>query len=255
MDSGLKFYLKSIKEFIPKYEASILVCGAGRSDKIVFETLQYYKVTMSGMDLRPGITGKFMQLQENAEELSFNDNAFDYCVMHASIHHTRLPHKVLTELYRVSRKGFLVIEGRDSLVIKIAQFIGLVEECEVKGNFPGSGVNGTDIPNYIFRWTEREVTKTIKCFDPCFEHKIEFRYGTYYPDGKGKSAWKRMLINLFYPWYMVVMWLFPRQQNRFAFFVNKAVHEKELQPWLYRNNQSGLIEVNRDYIKNVYLKR
>jgi SAM-dependent methyltransferase len=255
MDSGLKFYLKNIQEFIPEHNASILVCGAGISDKQAFELLPYENLTMSGMDLRPGITGGFKQLNENAEELSFEDNSYDYCVMHASVHHTRLPHKVLTELYRVSRKGFLVVEGRDSMLMRLTQLIGITEEYEVRGNFPGSGVNGTNIPNYIFRWTEREIMKTIKCYEPCYRHKFEFRYGTFYPDGKGKSAWKRILIKVLYPGYKVIMSLFPRQQNRFAFFVKKACHENEIHPWLLLNSQSGLIEVDRAYIRNVYLKR
>ncbi|MDI9257701.1 class I SAM-dependent methyltransferase [Flavobacterium sedimenticola] len=254
MDSGLQFYVKNIKEFIKDQNASILICGAGASDKKVFELLSYTNVTMSGMDLRPGITGSFKQLKENAEALSFEDNAYDYCIMHASVHHTRLPHKVITELYRVSRKGFLVIEARDSFLMRATQFIGLTEEYEVKGNFPGSGVNGTDIPNYIFRWTEEEIKKTIKCYDPCYHHDFEFRYGTYYPDGEGKSSWKKVMIKMLQPIHSMVMFLFPKQGNRFAFFVKKAGLNSDLQPWLKRNEQS-LIEVDRHYIKNVYLRR
>lgn len=174
------FYAKMVQEFIRDNNASILVCGAGTIDAKVFEGLPYANITMCGMDLRPGIQGNFKMLHENAEALSFGDNAFDYLIMHASIHHVRLPHKVLTELYRVSKKGFLAIESRDSVLIRITQKTGLTEEYEVKGNFPGSGVNGTDIPNYIYRWTEREVEKTIKCFDPCFKQKYYYRYGTIY---------------------------------------------------------------------------
>ena len=254
MNAALKFYKKNLKEFIPDINASILVCGAGISDSKVFEMLSYKNVTMSGMDLREGITGRFKQLQENAEALSFEDNTFDFCVMHASVHHTRLPHKVITELYRVSSKGFLVIEGRDSLFMRLTQYIGLTEEYEVKGNFPGSGVNGTDIPNYIFRWTEKEIIKTIKCYEPRFKHRFAFRYGSYYPDGAGKSTWKRGIIKILYPLYWILKSIFPKQQNRFAFFVYKP-DDKHLLPWLYRNKQSGEIEVDRKYIKEVYLNR
>ncbi len=249
------FYAKIVQEFIRDNNASILVCGAGTTDTKVFGRLPYINVTMCGMDLRPGIQGKFKMLHENAEALSFGDNAFDYTIMHASIHHVRLPHKVLTELYRVSKKGFLAIESRDSVLIRITQKIGLTEEFEVKGNFPGSGVNGTDIPNYIYRWTEREVEKTIKCFDPCNKQKYYYRYGTVYPDGVGISLRKKYMINIFQPIHRCLSFIFPKQQNHFSFFVGKCTEAGGLHPWLALDSESKSVIVNREYIKNTYLNR
>jgi ubiquinone/menaquinone biosynthesis C-methylase UbiE len=77
------------------------------------------------------------------------DKSFDDAVIHAAIHHTLLPHKVLTESYRFSRKGALAFESRDSLLIRFAERLGLTQSYEVAGNYPGMGVNGTDIPNFI----------------------------------------------------------------------------------------------------------
>ena len=47
---------------------------------------------------------------QNAESLSFVDDSFDYVViMPQSI--TSVPHKVLTEMYRVAKKGVLAFES------------------------------------------------------------------------------------------------------------------------------------------------
>lgn len=248
-------YSEIVNEFIPNNNDSILVCGAGKSDSIVFEKLPFTNVTMCGKDLRPGLQGKFKMKHENAEKLSFKNNSFDYCVMHASIHHTRLPNNVICELYRVSRKGFLAIESRESLLIRLTQRLGITEEFEVKCNFSGSGVNGTDIPNYIFRWTERGVIKTIKCFDPCYNNEYLFKYNTIYPDATGIGVFKKTIIKCSTIFYKVLISFFPKQQNHFSFFVKKENSINKLHPWLQVNEDNGEVEVDRDYIKNTYLNR
>jgi hypothetical protein len=121
--------------------------------------------------------------------------------MRGAIHHCRLPHKVITELYRVSRKGFLAIESSDCFLIRAAQYLGLSEAYEVAGNFAGHGVNGTDIPNYIYRWTEREIEKTIKSFAPEFTHEFRYLYGSVYPVHGFTSA-ARLIVKAAWPLYL-----------------------------------------------------
>ena len=254
--SGISaIYADLVTEFVPDLDASVLVCGGGAEDRKVFEKLPYRNVFISGMDMRSDIHGENTPKFENAEELSFADDSFDYLVMHASIHHTRLPHKVLTELYRVSRKGFLAIESRDSLLMRSAESLGLTEAYEVAGNFAGHGVNGTDIPNYIYRWTEREVEKTIKTYAPHVNHRFEYRYSSHYPEGHGFRPGMKVLIRLLKPVYHGFKALFPKQQNHFAIFVHKPVIPDQLKPWLTYDEKSGEIEVDRDWIKNSYTKR
>src|SRR4051812_12374142 len=61
----------------------------------------------------------------DAENLPFPDDSFDWGFVHAGLHHCRVPHQGLAELLRVSRKGVLVIEARDSLVMRLAVRLGL----------------------------------------------------------------------------------------------------------------------------------
>lgn len=254
--TGVKaIYARELQRFIPHKQASILVCGAGSSDRDVFQALGYEDVSISGMDLRDQVHGLRSVQFENAEELSFADDSFDYAVMHAAVHHTRLPHKVLTELFRVSRKGFLVIESRDSILMRVASRLGLTEQYEVAGNFAGHGVNGTDIPNFIYRWTEREVEKTIKTFAPHLNHTFEFSYSSHYPEGHGFGQGMRLLIKALKPVYMVFRWLLPKQQNHFAFFVYKPTVPGDLKSWVRWNKETGELEVDRAWIKSSYSKR
>jgi len=248
-------YADWLTEFIPDTDASILVCAAGQSDRRVFESLEYKNVLFSGMDLRNEIHGETVPQFENAEALSYDDDQFDYAVMHAAIHHTRLPHKVLTELYRVSRKGFLAIESRDSSLIRLAQRLGLTERYEVAGNFAAHGVNGTDIPNYIYRWTEREIEKTINVFAPHLNHSFEYRYASHYPDGHGFQSGMKIVVKLLKPAYSLFCALFPKQQNHFAFFVPKPSVPDHLKPWISYDHETGAFDVDQEWIKRHYTKR
>ena len=58
-------------------------------------------------------------------------------------------------MYRVSSKGIIVIEGNDSLLIKIANYFGMSQEYELSAVISGDyshdlgGVDNTNIPNYL----------------------------------------------------------------------------------------------------------
>jgi ubiquinone/menaquinone biosynthesis C-methylase UbiE len=47
--------------------------------------------------------------------MAFDDNSFDFAIVHNGLHHCYSPHRGLLELYRVSRQGILVFEPRDTL--------------------------------------------------------------------------------------------------------------------------------------------
>lgn len=248
------FYRRVLSEIITDKTASILVCGGDITDKEVFASLGYLNVVISGMERRVYDYSPFAWREENVESLSLPDKSVDYTVIHAAIHHTRLPHKVLTELYRVSKKGALAFESRDSLLIRFAERLGLTQSYEVAGNYPGMGVNGTDIPNFIYRWTEREIRKTISSYSPYFGHRILFRYGTVWPSGPDLSKTKKLVIKLIRPLYNAFVKLFPRQQNQFAFYIEKPSMPESLLPWLVFNDAEHKIEVDYKWISLFYTK-
>lgn len=211
-------------------------------------------MTYTGMDLREQVNIHQKSIFENVEDLSFEDDAFDFALIKDTIHHTSLPHKAITELFRVSRKGCLIFEARDSALIRLASRVGLSEQYEVAGNFSGHGVNGTDIPNHIFRWTEREVKKTLRSYAPHVNHNIQYRYYSNYPVGHGFGSFGKFMIAMLKPAYLLFTTIFPRQQNIMAIFISKPRIPDDLKPWVgYDAEEKGLI-VNHDWIDHSYSK-
>ena len=186
--------------------------GAGSLDINLFKRLEYSNVTFSNIE---NTNEKNLNIYENIHDIKIDDSSYDYCVAHACIHHSSKPHLAVLELYRVSTKGALIIEARDSILSRLACYYKISEEYElsaVKKNKSSGGVDNSDIPNYVFRWTEREVSKLMKSYKPEIDHKI------YYDYGFNIKFTKSIFINLI---FKLFFFIFKKQQNLFSFFINK----------------------------------
>jgi len=261
MNARHLFYQNVATKLIKDKNVSLLVCGGGALDQEVLQKSGFHDVTISNLDTR--VTGDefapFKWKYENAESLTFPDESFDYVVIHAAMHHCFLPHKVLTEMYRVARKGVLAFESRDSVTMRLLERLGVAcsyEHAAVYFNdCQYGGVNNTEIPNYVYRWTEREVEKCIQSYAPHFKHKYVFEYGTAFPASaelENKSALKRYLLRLMSPFYRGFVKVFPNQQNLFAFYIEKPIKEPgSLFPWLmYDENKK--VTFNRQWGEKRY---
>jgi len=239
-DVRLLFYKDCINEFINNKNASILVIGGGENDKLVFQENGFIDVIISNIDERQNDSEyyPYKHCFQNAENLSYKDNEFDYVTAHATLHHFSSPHRGLTEMYRVSRKGVIVIESRDSWIMRLLIKLNITPAFETAAVYDNKckygGVNNICIPNYIYRWTEHEVEKTIKSFAPHVRHNILYAYGSDKPSAtkRSKSCTKKIIINILSPIYELIVKLFPKQQNLFAFFITKPVVPDDLQPWI-----------------------
>ncbi|MCB0846239.1 MAG: class I SAM-dependent methyltransferase [Bacteroidetes bacterium] len=250
------FYSKVVDELIPDKNASILICGGGELDKNTFLELGFSNVTVSNLDERMHKDSyhPFNWSFENAENLSFEDESFDYTVIHAAIHHASSPHKVLTEMYRVASKGVLAFESRDSFVMRILEKWELTQVYEHAAVYYNDckygGVNNTEIPNFIYRWTEREVEKTIKSFSPGLKHEFAYRYGTAFPctpEMEKNNSLKTIILKIARPFYFLFAKLFPRQQNLFAFFIKKPNAKTDFFPWLVYDEEKKNITFNKQW--------
>ena len=79
---------------------------------------------------------------------------------------------IILQMYRIAKKGLLVIEGNDGFLIKVACKFGYSEEFErsaIKNN--SGGVDNTNIPNFIIDG-QKEIYKLICSFKPNINHKI-----------------------------------------------------------------------------------
>lgn len=233
----IDFYRRTIAAWIPDRGASVLVVGGGDNDRDVFRSLGFTDVTISnvGTALARADCAGYRSLELDAERLDLPDRSFDYAVVHAVLHHCASPHAALLELYRVARRGVIVIEARDSLSMRLLGRLGLSQVYEygavISNGCSAGGVRDTEIPNYVYRWTEREVEKTISSAAPHARHRFDYRHGNTVDCQRGWTL-RAVLVRLLTPFYKAFVLVFPGQQNLFAFRVTKPEPGEDLQPWL-----------------------
>ena len=62
--------------------------------------------------------------------------------------------------------------------MRVAVKLGAVDEYELAAvaahGLRSGGVANTSTPNYVYRWSEREVEKTVASFAPHARHRIRF---------------------------------------------------------------------------------
>lgn len=240
--SRLIFYKQTIRQLITDLDASILVVAGHKNDRDVLLDLGFTNVVISNID--PRITDtEFHPYRfsfQDAHQLTFDDGEFDFVIAHASLHHCSSPHRALLEMYRVARIGLLAIEARDSLTMKLLKRLNLSPDYEWVGVFcmeegKRGGVNNTEIPNFIYRWTENEFEKTINSVAPYAKHRFIYKYGFAPPGTPGivRRDWlKRFVIFALQPIYKLFAFFFPKQQNLFACFVRKPILPDDLHEWV-----------------------
>lgn len=235
----IRFYSGCLGCWIHDRAASVLVVGGSENDRDVFQQLGFRNVTISNVAtaLARADCAPFQTAVADAEALPFPDGAFDYTVCHAVLHHCKSPHAGLLELYRVARQAAIVFESRDSLTIRAMGWLGLSQVYEwgavVSNDCMAGGVRDTDIPNFVYRWTEREVQKTIATYAPHARHRIEYARGNT-PPLHATLGWspRSILFRVLSPVYRLFVRLFPSQQNMFAFKIEKPTLPADLHPWL-----------------------
>ena len=154
MDKRLDFYKKIVRKILLNKNCTILIIAGGTRDIQVFEEIGFLNVTLSNLAARKpeALPSHYNWSHENAESLNFDDNSFDYVVIHEALHHCSNPHKALTEMYRVSKKGLLAFEARDSFLNRLLVKLKITPDYEVEGIYYhdkglSGGVNNTPVPN------------------------------------------------------------------------------------------------------------
>jgi hypothetical protein len=106
--------------------------------------------------------------------------------------------------------------------------------CGPITNYKSGGVRNTAIPNFVYRWTEREVRKTIQSYAPETDIKTRFFYGLELNADfvASYSPVRARVLKLVSPIANLAHKAFPGQGNCFAFSIAKPSLPSELQPWL-----------------------
>jgi len=212
-------------------DAILVVCG-GRYDIETLRAAGFRNVTISSFDPHHEEEAKpYRWSRQDAEALTFADNTFDWCFVYAGLHHCQSPHKALIEMCRVGCQGVVAIEARDSMLMRIARRLGLTADYEITAiidhQYKGGGIRDLPIPNYVYRWTEREVIKTIESAFPHRINYVEFRYGMRYPS-LPMSGIKEAISTVCFSALKVVWPIVKRQGNEFGIIVRSGA----LKPWM-----------------------
>jgi len=229
MTERLGFYERVLRSLLDRglvqRDWRVLVAAGGAVDRDAFAAAGFTDVTITNVSPGPG------EERQDAESLTYDDDSFDLAVISAGLHHCASPHRALLELYRVARRGVLALEARDSALMRLAQRAGVVDEYELTAvadnTFASGGVRNSQIPNFVYRWTEREVEKTIASAHPERRHRFVYFRELELPvsvlELGGRGHWRHAAAPL-----RLVTRVFPRQANLFAF----AVLRRDLQPWM-----------------------
>ncbi len=245
---------KLFKSELLSTRSQILVICGGSSEKALFKKMGFSSVVISNLDerMKPGQFAPFEWSFQDAHELTFDNNSYDWVLVSDGLHHCSLPHKALSEMYRVAKVGIIVFESRDSFIMRFANKLGLSPEYELEAvidhDFKYGGLNNTHIPNFIYRWTERDFQKTLQSFDPTGRITFQFEYGLSLPYGAAgfkKTNLKFIVLKIASPLLKVFTLLFKRQCNLFSMIALKPTIPEELWPWLSVENEE--IVFNKSY--------
>jgi ubiquinone/menaquinone biosynthesis C-methylase UbiE len=221
-------------------DMSVLVVAGGSADRDAFRAAGFERVLITNVD--ESVAAEQVEPYEwsyqDAENLQFEDESFDVAVVSAGLHHCRSPHRALLELYRVARVAAIALESRDSALMRLAIRLGAVDEYEFAAvaahHLESGGVANTSTPNYVYRWSEREVEKTVASFAPHVRHRIHFFREFELPETLVASdrSTRVGVLRAATPFVSAITRVLPRQANLFAFAIEKPRVPADLQPWM-----------------------
>lgn len=262
-EKNADFYLdvlrSLVKEGVLDVTMRILVACGGATDKDVFMNAGFAYVVISNLDTRlngdefPPFAWSF----QDVERLSFEDNSFDFAVVHSGLHHCSSPHRGLLELYRVARKGVLLFEPYDSVFTRIGARLNFGQKYELaavaSNGFQFGGVNNTAIPNYIYRLSESEIENVVNCFAPYGRHRFQFIRKLRIPwyqlrNRRNKLYFIAVVVAL--PILTLLSRLIPGLSNNFAAVILKPEFPVDIHPWL--KWEDGQVKLNSDWLKETY---
>lgn len=225
-----------------KPDDSVLVQFAGAFDEAVCREVGLRNCTFANIAPQTHSTGATIAQRYDAHRMPQPDRSFDHVLAHSGVHHCSRPHEAVHEMYRLARSTVLFVENQDSAMMRLATRAGVVSWHElpavVDGGYESGGVDGTGVPNFVYRWTTREVEKMVASFAPAYETPVEFhREWNLGADRVSAQTLQRKLRlddhraeRVLDFGYRVLNRTLSRQGNIFAAMIRKDL--ATLQPWM-----------------------
>lgn len=236
----------------------LVVCG-GSTDSSVLRRCGFTDVVVSNVGAPPGDpdTAAVRWARQNAERLTFDDGSFDLCVVHSGLHHCHSPQRALLEMYRVASRAVLLFEPYDNVLTRVGVRFGFGQEYEHASVYNNhthhGGVDNTAVPNFVYRFTEREIVKAIHCYAPYAKHDIRFFHRMRIPWGQLRQRRNHAFyyaVRAAQPALRLVETVAPRQGNNFAALIRKPRLPDDLYPWL-RQDDAG-VHLDEQWVNDRY---
>jgi SAM-dependent methyltransferase len=149
-------------------QSTVLIVGGGFEDADILRKVGFRRMTLSNLQEEvdhfelPQMDGvELTSVHADVEDMRIADGSYDLVLAHAVLHHCRSPHKALLEMLRVSRRHVMILEPNDSLLMRAFVMLRFSFPFELPAvivhSFQSGGVRNTCIPNYIYRWSPRDM--------------------------------------------------------------------------------------------------
>ncbi|GAB3855574.1 hypothetical protein GCM10028801_11410 [Nocardioides maradonensis] len=220
---------------------SVLVQFAGTFDEMVCKEVGLTNVTL--VNIAPDSPSSAIGgTAFDAHRMPQESGSYDHVMGHSGLHHCSRPHEALHEMYRIARKTVLFVENQDSAFMRAATKAGVVGWYElaavIADGYDTGGVDGTGVPNFVYRWTRRDLYKAVAAFDPAYDIPVEVHTEWNLGTGRVASEVLKRKLKLsdasaekaFTNGQKVLNRLASRQGNIFAATIRKDL--ATLHPWM-----------------------
>lgn len=239
---------------------SVLVVCGGDLDRDALLAEGFANVVISNLDsrMREDQFAPYGWSYQDAEELTYPDEHFDICVVHAGLHHCYVPQRAIAEMYRVARKAVVAFEPLDGMFTRLGLRLGfgqLYETAAVYGNdLTFGGVRNSSIPNFVYRFTKNEIVKCVSTLAPHARPTIFFRYHLEFPWQQLRWRTDRLKYSLIKASEVVLRLghaaIPALVSNGIVAVIRKPEIPADLQPWLDAEN--GTISAKPQWFAEQY---
>lgn len=242
---------------------SVLLLCAGELDRAVFLALGFENVTISNLDerMKEGDAGRYSPYRwefQDAEKVTCPDGSFDFVGVHSGLHHCYSPAGAVGEMCRLARKGIFLFEPHDTAFVRLGARLGfgqVYEHSAVFGNnLTHGGVANTALPNFVYRFTRRELEKAVRSRwawgRPRFMGGALIRL-PYSRLSRLPSRLPYRALRLFAPLLKAAMPVFPQLGNNIFFAAARPRIPQDLHPWM-REGGSGEAVLDPSWLESEY---
>jgi SAM-dependent methyltransferase len=222
----------------------VLVLGGEQEDIDILTACGFEQIVLSNLDAAG--------MALDAENIALPDDSYPMVFAHAVLHHCRCPQKAVGEMVRVSQQHVFFVEPNDSWALRMLVRLGFSFPYELAAvaahEYLHGGMRDGPIPNYIYRWTGREVEKSVASYHP--ERQFQVRahpYWDFYVNEYellnrketrvaqlAEKIGPRNLVNLLHLGQAVLNLLPPVRSQGNKFFC--AIAKREPQPWILKRD-------------------